>query len=259
LTAVSEGNDFRRLLETSKAGEFVVGFLAGHDVLHLLLVFPDWQQVIVLSARAKPIVSFSVVQEGISLMPLFLTSGPVLEPVSLDEAKLHLRVDHGDEDLLIASLITAARVHLETHLGLAFITQQWSLVLDQWPAGADLCLPLSPVQAVSALTLYDADDASSVVASANYALDAISQPARLVWREGAVRPMPGRSYNGIEVSFSAGFGALASDVPQPLRQAILLLTAHWYERREPVGLANEVREIPQMVLMLTNSYRRVRL
>ncbi|MCF6199470.1 MAG: head-tail connector protein [Hyphomicrobiaceae bacterium] len=192
-------------------------------------------------------------------MALLLTSGPVLEPVSLVEAKDHLRVDHADEDVLISSLITAARIHLETHLGLAFITQQWSLVLDQWPAGADVSLPLSPVQAVSALTLYNADDASSVVASSRYALDAISQPARLVWRDGVVRPMPGRSYNGIDISFSAGFGSLAFDVPQPLRQAILLLTAHWYERREPVGLAGEVREIPQMVLMLTNSYRRVRL
>ena len=192
-------------------------------------------------------------------MPLLLTSGPALEPVSLVEAKLHLRVDHSDEDVLIASLITAARIHLETYLGLAFVTQQWSLVLDQWSQGRHLLLPLSPVQAINSLTLYDEADAGSLVASSDYALDALSQPARLIWRSGVVRPAPGRQYNGIEISFAAGFGALTSDVPQPLRQAILLLTAHWYERREPVGLASEVREIPQMVLMLTNSYRRVRL
>ena len=192
-------------------------------------------------------------------MPLILTTGPVIEPVSLDEAKLHLRVDHADEDVLIASLITAARVHLESLLGLAFVTQHWNLVLDRWPEGSDLPLPLAPMQSINAITLYSADDSSSVLDPASYALDALSQPPRLIWRGSGVRPLVGRSYNGVEISFTAGFGDNASDVPQPLRQAILLLTAHWYERREPVGLAGEVHEIPQMVAMLTHPYKRVRL
>ncbi len=192
-------------------------------------------------------------------MPLLLTSGPALEPVSLVEARDHLRVDHDDEDVLIASLITSARVHLETLLGLAFISQQWNYVLDRWPRGPVVELPLSPVQSVSRVSVYDADGNATTMAQSDYALDAISQPARLIWQDRALRAEPGRSYNAIEISFAAGFGVNASDVPQPLRQAILLLTAHWYERREPVGLAGEVREIPQMVLMLINSYRRIRL
>ncbi len=192
-------------------------------------------------------------------MPLLLTSGPALEPVSLVEAKDHLRVDHADEDVLIASLITASRVHLETMLGLAFISQQWNFVLDRWPDSPIVELPLAPVQSVDQLSLYDADDNATIITPANYALDALSQPARLIWHGFAPRPSPGRSCNGIEISFTAGFGANAPDVPQPLRQAILLLVAHWYEHREPVGVAGEVREIPQMIRMLTNSYRRVRL
>ena len=192
-------------------------------------------------------------------MALILTSGPALEPVSLAEAKAHLRVDHVDEDVLIGSLITAARIHLETMLGLAFISQQWNLVLDRWPDGSNLPLPLSPVQSITGITIYDNNDTTSVITPSSYALDAMSQPARLIWRGSLVQPLVGRSYNGIEISFIAGFGANATDVPQPLRQAILLLVAHWYEHREPVGLANEVKEIPQMVLMLTNAYKRVRL
>jgi len=192
-------------------------------------------------------------------MALLLTSGPALEPVSLDEAKAHLRIDHGDEDVLISSLVTAARIHLETMLGLAFITQQWNVVLDRWPDTPEMVLPLAPVQAITGISLYDAEDAASVIAPSNYSLDALSEPARLIWRGISVRPSPGRSYNGIEISLTAGFGASTSDVPQPLRQAILLMVAHWYERREPVGLAGEVKESPQMVLMLVNTYKRVRL
>ena len=192
-------------------------------------------------------------------MALVLTNGPSLEPLSLDEVKAHLRIDHTDEDILLASLVTAARIHLETMLGLSFITQQWMLVLDEWPDGLSISLPLGPVQQVTSITLYDTDDQASTIASSSYALDALSQPARLVWRGSSPRPAPEREYNGIEIALTTGFGAAATDVPQPLRQAILLLVTHWYENREPVGLANEAREIPQMVSMLTNSYRRVRL
>ncbi len=192
-------------------------------------------------------------------MALVLTTGPALEPVSLSEVKLHLRVDHGDEDQLIASLITAARIHLETMLGLVFITQHWSLFLDEWPQSSSVVLPLSPVQSITRLTLYDESDGAGVINPSNYFLDALSQPARLIWRGSTTRPWPERHFNGIEIALTAGFGAAASDVPQPLRQAVRLLVAHWYERRDPVGLGDEGGDIPQMVMMLTNAYRRVQL
>ncbi|MCP4934296.1 MAG: hypothetical protein GY927_08855 [bacterium] len=192
-------------------------------------------------------------------MALVLIAGPALEPVSLDEVKVHLRIDHVDEDVLLASLVTTARIHLETMLGLSFITQQWKLVLDKWPDAINISLPLGPVQQITGIALYNTADQVSVIDTSSYALDANSQPPRLVWRGDMLKPAPERAYNGIEISLTTGFGANAPDVPLPLRQAILLLVSHWYENREPVGLGNEIKEIPQMVTMLTNAYRRVRL
>lgn len=66
-------------------------------------------------------------------MSLVLTSGPALEPVTLAEAKAHLRVDHNHEDSLIQSLIITSRLHIEAALGLALITQSWAYFLDRWP------------------------------------------------------------------------------------------------------------------------------
>ena len=139
-------------------------------------------------------------------MPLVLTSPPLVEPVSLAEAKAHLRVDHAFEDTLIGSLVTAARVHLELSLSRAFITQGWSLFLDRWPVGHVVQIPLAPVQSIASVLLRDEDGSATALPSSAWFLDAVSHPARLVPTSGGNWPAPGRSANGIEIAFAAGFG-----------------------------------------------------
>jgi len=88
-------------------------------------------------------------------MTVVLTAAPAAEPISLAEAKAHFRVDADDEDTLIASLIVAGRTLIERNLGLALITQGWSYFLDYWPQRGCISLPITPVQAVSAVTVHD--------------------------------------------------------------------------------------------------------
>ena len=192
-------------------------------------------------------------------MGLILTTAPASEPVSLAEAKAHLRVDATDEDTLINTLITAARTHLEVTLSRAFITQTWTWWRDAWPAARRLALPIAPVQAVSAVRAYAADDTATTLDAASYSLDAASDPARIVLGQGVSWPPVGRAANGAEIVFTAGYGAAPADVPAPLRQAILLLVAHWYERREPVLVGERGAEIPEGIGALLAPYRRARL
>ena len=192
-------------------------------------------------------------------MPLVLTSGPAVEPVTLAEAKAHLRVDGTAEDTLIASLIVTARLNVEAAAGLALITQGWSYFFDAWPRGLVLKLPLRPVQAVAAVRLFDENGASTTLDPAAYLLDGAGSPPRLV-RQGALHwPKPGRVANGIEVAFTAGYGNAAADVPGPIRQAILLLVAHWYEHRSPVEAGPQAEPVPDMVDHLLAPYRTPRL
>jgi len=188
-----------------------------------------------------------------------MTSGPVIEPVSLLDAKAHLRVDAADEDTLISSLIITSRLHIEASLGLALITQSWSLFLDAWPGGTTVRLPMRPLQSVSAVQLYAEDESITPVAASGYYVDGKGVPARLVRLGGTGWPAPKRAANGIEIAFTAGYGNLASDVPEPIRQALMLLIAHWYERREPFEVGGSGVAIPKMVSELLMPYRERRI
>ena len=74
-------------------------------------------------------------------MPLVLTAGPEVEPVSVAEAKAHMRIDGSAEDILIGSLIVTSRLHIEAGIGLALVTQGWSWFLDAWPRGRTIPVP----------------------------------------------------------------------------------------------------------------------
>jgi uncharacterized phiE125 gp8 family phage protein len=188
-------------------------------------------------------------------MALVLTSGPAVEPVSLVEAKSHLRVETSAEDALIGSLITTSRLHIEAALDLALIEQSWTWSIDTWPHRRPLYLPLRPVVQIDAINIIDATDTPHLLAASAYHLDGNAVPARLSWLAASSPPRPGRPASGIEISFTAGFGSLASDVPGPIRQALLLLIAHWYEQREPVATGSAATPIPTMISDLLAPYR----
>jgi len=192
-------------------------------------------------------------------MTAVLTSGPAVEPVSLSDAKAHLRVDMADEDTLISSLIAAARIHVEAYIHRVFITQTWSIYLDKWAQGRPLCLPISPVQSVTAINIYDEDNSFVVADPLNYVVDAASFPPRILWRGAGSVPRPGRELNGVEIVVTAGYGNDGAQVPQPIRQAILMLIAQWFEHREPPTLNSPDEAMPPAVAALLHSYAPVRL
>jgi uncharacterized phiE125 gp8 family phage protein len=190
-------------------------------------------------------------------MSLTMTGAPALEPVSIAEAKAHLRVDAATEDTFIASLITTSRLQVEAILGLALVQQSWTWRFDAWPSGG-VKLPLRPIIAVASVRTQNSDLSYTTVAASNYILDPQGPPPRLV-PINAGFPKPGIAALGVEIQFTAGFGPAAGDVPAPLRQAILLLTAHWYENREPVISGAPAVTFPDAVIALLEPYRMHRL
>jgi uncharacterized phiE125 gp8 family phage protein len=189
-------------------------------------------------------------------MTLIRTVEPAAEPVTLAEAKAHLRLADSSEDDLLTGLIRAARQDVERATGMALIDQHWRMVLDNWPANGLSELPIHPVREILSITVYGSEGEASLLDASVYEADLVSRPARLYL---AKKPEPLRMLNGIEVDFRAGFGEAGTDVPDLLKRAILLLAAHWYEFRAGFGPSDQPVAYPAGYERLIATYRAGRL
>ena len=182
-------------------------------------------------------------------MNISLVTAPTAEPVDLDEAKLHLRVDINDDDVLIESLILVARRISEGISNHKIITQTWNIFMDAFPGSSTFYLPksLAPLASVTHIKYTDEDDNQSTFGSSNYVVDIYSEPARIKLSDGANWPTDTLiELNGVEIQIVVGYGD-PDDVPQEFKQAIMLMIGHWYENREQVTVGEIAREIPMGV------------
>jgi len=161
-----------------------------------------------------------------------LVTAPTAEPLTLTEVKSQLRVEHNDDDGLIARLIQTAIDYVDVTgtLGKAMITQTWG----EWiaPNPGTVTLSLGPVQSVSAIKYYDTDNAlQTATLSDFYVLGTKGQTT--------IKPKPGKAWpstftrdDAIKIEYVIGYGDARSDVPQTVRHGLMMLIGHWYENRE---------------------------
>lgn len=195
----------------------------------------------------------------------FLSMGLVLitPPAALlttAELKTHCRIDSSAEDTYLDTLIATATKSAEDFTGRAFVNQTWDLSMDIAPATAVLCMPKPPLSSVTSFKYYSTDDTENLYAATNYRVDTSDlQGGRLALKETHVWPTSIRYTSGIIIRFVAGYGSAGSNVPEPLRHAVKLLAAHWYENREPVNIGNINTDLPYMVQHLLWPYKVLRL
>lgn len=191
-------------------------------------------------------------------MNAFLLTPPALEPLSLAQAKSFLRVEHADEDELIVELAAAARALVEARTRRVLMAQVWRLTLDRWPADGRLRLPLAPLRSVVAARVYDTAGVAQTLDTQNFVVETQPCPAMLCFVPWAVA-VPGRTHGGIEIDIEAGYGAAPVDVPAPLRQAVRLLVAHWYENRGLTAIVGKLATLPAGLEALVAPFRLVSL
>lgn len=167
-------------------------------------------------------------------MPLKRTSAPAKEPVTLDMAKAHIRVDGGEEDAYIEQILKTAREWCEDFQRRAYVTQTWRLTLDEFPACGELELPRPPLASVTSITYLDTNGDSQTLATSVYAVDTDADPGRVYLKYNQTWPSTRAIQNAVTITYVAGYGADDSHVPAAMKQAILLLVGHWFENREDV-------------------------
>lgn len=175
-------------------------------------------------------------------MALKLITPPAMELITLEEAKVHLRLELAEnpEDVLISALITAAREWCERFREERFITQTWDYYRDDLPA--EVPIPIGPIQHVEFINVKDSASAIEIVSfvdpsgtvlfeTDDYNLDVVSRPARLVKKTGSSVPRVTGQIQALQMRLVVGYADLPMDVPENFRAAVYLMLTHLYEHR----------------------------
>ncbi len=191
-------------------------------------------------------------------MPRKLITAPTLEPLTLTETKDHLHIDVATHDALISELIPAARRHAEIYCERALLTQTWDVFLDGFPLPLTrgvIEIPLGELQSITDINYIDGAGVNQLLATSVYQVDAVSEPARVAPKSGQVWPATLLEMNVVTIRFVAGYGNSPGDVPAGIREAMLMLIAHFYEHRESVIVGTIVSEMKQSTNWALDSYR----
>ena len=190
-------------------------------------------------------------------MGKLLVTGPTVEPITYADFIYHDRMDLYDESideasiLYIEGLILAVRMDVEKYLNRALITQTWKYYLDDFPDEYFIELPMPPLRSVESVKYTDSGGTvTPMVDGTDYLVDTISLKGRILlpysksWPSIIPYPM-----NAVEIEFICGYGD-PENIPQPIKNAMLLQIASLYDNRESVVAGQPIHKTDTAELLL---------
>ncbi|PIR39589.1 MAG: hypothetical protein COV35_03540 [Alphaproteobacteria bacterium CG11_big_fil_rev_8_21_14_0_20_39_49] len=142
---------------------------------------------------------------------LELHTAPAIEPLTLTEVKTYLKVNTSDDDALITNLIITVRQATEKFLKVSLISQSRKISYDKYCPSV-VKLAMGPVQSITSVTAVQRDESTSVISTNAYYLSAGKR--KLIFDANVVS-------HRVEIIYVAGYGDLADDVPNPIKQGML--------------------------------------
>lgn len=168
-------------------------------------------------------------------------------PAAIGEAKAYLRIEHEEEDALIAGLLRAATGLCEAFTGQALIARPVRETIPARPEWRRLAR--TPVRAITGVEGLPAEGSAFALPADAYAIDIDGNG------DGWARVIrPGAAGRAI-VTYEAGIAADWNGVPEPVRQGVVRLAAHLFTHRDAADGAGP----PAAVAALWRPWRRMRL
>lgn len=198
-------------------------------------------------------------------MSLTQTSAPAAVVVSKADLKTHVNVESTftTDDTLIESYVADATRYVERLTNRQLITATWVLRMDgfgdpDYRNAGTIMVPKPPLQSITSIQYVDGAGDTRTWSASEYRVDLYGHPARITPEWGYAYPSTRPVMNSVTITYVAGYGAAASDVPTDLALAVKFLAAFWYEQRMPFMDA-ELRPVPMTVNALAAPFRVERL
>lgn len=161
-----------------------------------------------------------------------LVTPPSVEPITLADAKEHLRIEHDADNAFITTLIIVAREYIEKIAWRALVSQTWETLFCEFPISDYMVLPKGPLQSVTSVQYIDTLGATQTLDTSVYEVDTKSKCGRVILKHMQGWPSYQLRWNAVTVTYVAGYGT-AADVPRTIQHAMKLLISQMYEHRVP--------------------------
>ena len=174
-------------------------------------------------------------------------------PITLTEAKTHLKVDTTADDTFITNLIKSATSSAQEYTNRFFIQTTIQQVGDKWEDISNLFK--SPVLSVTNIKYVDPDGTLQTLNTDIYFLDDVNKPARIGLKPNQSYPQIINRLNAVQVNYIVGLAEGPDEVDEGIRQALLLTIGNWYQNRQAVVTGTIATELPMNAKFLLDQYK----
>lgn len=191
-------------------------------------------------------------------METTLKTAALIEPVTLDEVKRHIRIDidNTDDDDYLETLITVSRQRVEAITWRKLISQTWYAYLDDWPSGNYIEMPFGKLQSTPTppvITYTDDAGSATIWSSSEYIVGTDYQKGRITLDDGYTWPNENLYPSSpIKIEFVCGYGLLATTVPAQIKHAMKIILGEMFENRESSVVGTIYTKIDTVNNLLSN-------
>lgn len=159
---------------------------------------------------------------------------PTVEPLTVEEVSLDARIDDAAENTRLTAFIKAARERAEFLTGRALISQTWQESFNKFLSD-EIKLAINPVITITSIEYINTSGILTTLDPSNYQLVKSDGVCKIIPAYGKTWPVVREYSDAVKITYTAGYGDDATDVPFGIKQWMYMTIASWYKNRESLS------------------------